>query len=320
MNSHWKQLIWYGGITLLFLIIPLINPSPYFLHVLIMFFLYSLLSESWNIIGGYAGQISFGHSLYFGMAAYVSTFLFVKFGITPWLGLLVSIPVASIAGLLVGLPFFRLRGHYFAIGTIGLTEAIIALFNEWQLVGGAVGIYIPLLEPSIINFQWKSRIPYYYIIFGFLIISMIIVHRIERSKLGYYLRAIKMNEDAAASLGINPLKVKEIAMAISCSIAALGGVFYAQYTLYIHPDAVMALDISVDMAVMTLVGGSGTLLGPIIGAVILIPLSEILRVYLGKVGTLHIAIFGVIVMCVAIFQPLGIIVYFQRLLRKKRGD
>jgi len=318
VKPHWKRSILYGGAILLSLILPLIYPRPFFLHVLIMFFLYSLLSESWNIIGGYAGQISFGHALYFGLAAYVSTFLFVRFGITPWLGLVAAISVASAAGLLAGIPFFRLRGHYFAIGTIGLTEAIAVLVNEWELVGGAVGIYIPMLEPSIAHFQWKSRIPYYYVVFGFLVISMVIVHRIERSRLGYYLRAIKMNEAAAVSLGINPLKVKEIAMAISCGIAALGGVFYAQYTLYVAPDTVMALQISVDMAVITLVGGAGTLFGPIIGAAILIPLAEILRVYLGKVGTLHIAIFGMIVMFVAIFQPSGIIIYFQRLRRWKR--
>ena len=309
--------IGYGALILLFLILPLLHPNPFFLHVLIMFFLYSLLSESWNIIGGYGGQLSFGHALYFGAAAYVSTVLFVKFGLSPWLGLLVAIPMVSIAGLLTGLPFFRLKGHYFAIGTIGLTEAIATLVNEWDLVGGAVGIYIPMLQPSFANFQWKSRVPYYYVIFGFLVLSMIIVHRIERSRLGYYLKAIKMNEAAAVSLGINPLKVKEIAMAISCGIAALGGVFYAQYTLYVHPETVMALPISVDMAVIPLVGGAGTLFGPIIGAAVLIPLAEVLRVYLGKAGTLHIAIFGVIVMVVAIFQPSGIIVYLQRLFKKK---
>jgi branched-chain amino acid transport system permease protein len=317
MNTKGVRATVYAGMILLFLILPVVYPSPFFLHVLIMFFLYSLLSESWNIIGGYAGQLSFGHALYFGMAAYVSTFLFVKFGLTPWLGLLVAIPVVSMAGLLTGLPFFRLKGHYFAIGTIGLTEAIATLVNEWELVGGAVGVYIPMLEPSLANFQWKSRVPYYYIIFGFLILSMVIVYRIERSKLGYYLRAIKMNEAAAVSLGINPLKAKEIAMAISCSIAALGGVFYAQYTLYIHAETVMALPISVDMAVIPLVGGAGTLFGPIIGAAILIPLAEGLRVYLGKAGTLHLAIFGVIVMLVAIFQPSGIIIYLRHLFKKK---
>ncbi len=317
LRSLRSRTTWYGVGILVFLILPFLYSSPFFIHVLIMFFLYSLLSESWNIIGGYAGQLSFGHALYFGLAAYISTFLFVKFGLTPWIGLLVAIPAVSVVGLLAGLPFFRLKGHYFAIGTIGFTEALATLISEWELVGGAVGLYIPMLGSSMGSFQWKSRIPYYYVIFGFLILSMAVVHRIERSRLGYYLKAIKMNEAAAVSLGINPLREKEIAMAISCGIAALGGVFYAQYTLYIHPETTMALAVSTDMAVMTLVGGAGTLFGPIVGAFILVPLAEVLRVYLGKAGTLHIAIFGVIVMVVAIFQPSGIIVYLQRLFRKK---
>ena len=284
-----------------------------------MFFLYSLLAQSWNIIGGYAGQITFGHALYFGLGAYVSTFLFVNFRLTPWLGLLVAVPISSGVGLIAGAPFFRLKGHYFALATIGLTEAVSALACQWKFCGGAVGLYLPMLKPSLFNFQWKSNIPYYYVIFGFFLISMIAVYCIERSKLGYHLRAIEMNETAAISLGISPFKVKEIAMAISCGMAALGGVFYAQYTLYIAPDTVLSTLISVDMAVICLIGGAGTLFGPVIGAMIIVPLSEFLRAYLGKAGTLHLGIFGVIVICVAIFEPSGIIVYLQRLFQKRRG-
>jgi branched-chain amino acid transport system permease protein len=297
----------------------LIYSKPFFLHIFIMFFLYSLLSQSWNIIGGYAGQITFGHVLYFGIGAYVSTFLFVHVGLTPWLGLLVAVPVSSAIGLIAGAPFFRLKGHYFALATIGLTEAVAALVCQWKLFGGAVGLYIPMLKSSLFNMQWKSNVPYYYVIFGFLVVSMAVVYWIEGSKLGYHLRAIEMNETAAISLGISPFKVKEIAMAISCGMAALGGVFYAQYTLYIAPDTVLTTLISVDMAVIALVGGAGTLLGPIIGAMIIIPLSEILRVLLGKSGSLHLGIFGLIVICIAIFEPSGIIVYLRRLFQKRRG-
>jgi len=280
-----------------------------------MLFLYSILAEAWNVIGGYGGQLSFGHALYFGIGAYLSTFLFVTFHVSPWFGILLGPLVSAVIGFLAGLPFFRLKGHYFAIGTIGLTEAIRAVIKEWQIIGGAVGIYIPLIPSSFVDFQWASRIPYYYIAFGFLILVLFVNYKVENSKLGYYLRAIKMNEGAALSLGINPLKYKEIAMVISCAFSGIAGVLYAQYTLYVHPDSVMALSISVDMAIIALVGGAGTIFGPLIGAIILIPLNEILRIYIGETGPLHIAVFGAIVMFVAIFQPSGVIVYIQRLLQ-----
>ena len=306
-------------IGLFFLLFPVLFKNPFFHHVVFMLFLYAILAEAWNVIGGYAGQLSFGHALYFGVSAYISTFLFVRFYVSPWIGLILGVLAAAIVGFLVGLPFFRLKGHYFAIGTIGVTEAIRAIIKEWQLIGGAVGIYIPLIPSSFLDFQWSSRIPYYYIGLVFVVSAVYANYKVENSKLGYYLRAIKMNESAALSLGINPLKYKEIAMIISCGFTGIAGVLYAQYTLYVHPDSVMAMSISIDMAIMALVGGAGTILGPIIGAAILIPLNEILKVYIGETGSLHIAIYGVIVMIVAIFQPLGIIVYLEQILRKPVG-
>ena len=303
-------------VGIFFLLFPVLFKNPFFHHVVFMLFLYSILAEAWNVIGGYAGQLSFGHALYFGVSAYVSTFLFVRFHVSPWLGLPLGVGAAALVGFLVGLPFFRLRGHYFAIGTIGVTEAIRAIIKEWQLIGGAVGIYIPLIPSSFIDFQWSSRIPYYYIGMGFVVLVLYVNYKVENSKLGYYLRAIKMNESAALSLGISPLKYKEISMVISCGFTGVAGVLYAQYTLYVHPDSVMAMHISVDMAIMALVGGAGTIFGPLIGAALLIPLNEILKIYIGETGPLHIAVYGVIVMIVALFQPSGIIVYLERILGK----
>jgi branched-chain amino acid transport system permease protein len=303
-----------GIVGLFFLLFPFLFKNPFHHHVMFMLFLYGILAGAWNVIGGYGGQLSFGHALYFGIGAYLSTFLFATFHLTPWIGIILAVLASSFAGFLAGLPFFRLRGHYFAIGTIGFTEAARAIIKEWQLVGGAVGIYIPLIPSSLVDFQWSSRIPYYYIGYAFLILVLLVNYKVENSKLGYYLRAVKMNESAALSLGVNPLKYKEIAMMISCGFSGLAGVLYAQYTLYVHPVTVFALNISVDMAIIALVGGAGTVFGPLIGAIILIPLNEILKIHIGETGPLHIAVFGVVVMMVAIFQPSGIIVYLRRLL------
>ena len=308
-----------GLVGLFLLLFPFIFKNPFFHHVMFMLFLYSLLAEAWNVIGGYGGQLSFGHALYFGISAYISTFLLVTFHLSPWIGMVLGVLISGFVGFLAGLPFFRLRGHYFAIGTIGLTEAIRAIIKEWQLIGGAVGIYIPLIPSSFVDFQWSSRIPYYYIGLGFLVLVLYVNYKVEHSKLGYYLQAIKMNESAALSLGINPLKYKEIAMIISCIFSGLAGVLYAQYTLYVHPDSVMALNVSIDMAIMALVGGAGTVFGPVIGAALLIPLNEILKIYIGETGPLHIAVYGIIVMIIALFQPSGLIVYIQRILQVSKG-
>ncbi len=295
-------------VAIFLLAFPLFFTLPFPQHIMIMIFLYATLAQSWNIVGGYAGQCSFGHAVFFGCGAYTSSILLIKFGINPWIGLVAGAVLAVGLALLIGLPVFRLAGHYFAIATIAIGEmAQIAMVN-WQGGGGANGIYLPTLPEGIINFEFHdTKVPYYYIALGIMAVTFYAVHRIERSWIGYYLQAIKGDLDGSRALGINVARYKSIALAISAFFTAVAGTFYAQYVLFIDPDSVLPLMLSVLMALVAILGGVGTLWGPFVGAMVLIPLSEFTRTYLGGGGSaVDLMIYGFLIVLIARFQPTGL--------------
>lgn len=304
----WPAAIILAAVGLLFLAFPFLFTRPFPQHLMILIFLFAMLGQAWNIVGGYAGQVSIGHAVFFGMGAYSSTVLVSRWGVNPWLGMLVGAAVAVATSMVIGYPCFRLMGPYFVIATIAAGEIVQILFINWEWVGGARGLFVPLLEESLLNFQFHStKLPYYYIAFAMLVLSILVVRWIERSRLGYYLRAIKEDLDAARSLGINATKYKLVAMAISALLTALGGTFYAQYVLYIDPASVMPLSLSIQVCLIAILGGVATLWGPPIGALILIPMAEFTRVYLGGGGrAIHLVIYGALVVLVAVFQPGGL--------------
>jgi branched-chain amino acid transport system permease protein len=301
-------------IGLLLLVYPWVLTMPFAQHLMIMVFLYALLGEAWNILGGYAGQVSLGHAVYFGVGAYTSTLLLIYARLSPWLGMLLGAGLAVGIALIIGYPCFRLRGHYFAIATIAVGEIVAILFANWDFVRGASGVYLPLLEESWLNFEFHAgKLPYYYIAYGLLAAVMAVTFRLERSKVGYYLRAIKEDQEAAQSVGVNAARYKLIAIAISAFFTALGGTFYAQYILYIDPESVLPLSLSIQICLVAVLGGTGTLWGPVLGAFILVPLSEITRVYLGGTGrAIDLVIYGFLIMLVAVFQPAGLMGLFRR--------
>ncbi len=305
-----------GGLALLALLaFPLVFTLPFPRHLMITIFLYAMLAQAWNLLAGYCGQISLGHAVFFGTGAYTSTILVNQLGVTPWAGMLVGAVLAIALSQAIGYPVFRLRGHYFAIATIAVGEIVQTLMINWDWAGGARGLFVPMKRPdSVVNFQFHdSKQTYYYIALGLLLLALWITRRTERSRTGYYFRAIREDQDAAASLGIPVTRYKQRAMALSAGLTALGGTFYAQYILFIDPESVLPLSLSILICLVAVLGGVGTLWGPVIGAAILVPLSEGTRIYLGGTGkALDLLIYGALIMLISVIQPGGIMALAQR--------
>ncbi len=285
---------------------------PHPLHILIMICLYATIAQAWNILGGYAGQVSLGNAVFFGTGAYTSTLLMTRLGLSPWVGIPVGMAAAVLLSLAIGYPCFRLGGHYFAIATIAVGEIIQTVFINWREVGGASGIHLPLLPEAFVNFQFHaSKLPYYYIALGMAGLAFACAAIVERSRLGFYFRAIKGDPLAARSLGVAITRYKLYAIAISAALSAMAGTFYAQYILVIDPESVFPLSLSVLICLVAVLGGVGTVWGPLLGALVLIPLSEVTRVYLatsaGGGKAVDLMVYGALIVFVAVFQPGGLI-------------
>ena len=318
MGSN-KKYIWLGLGALIFLIYPLIFTLPFPRHVMIMIFLYATLGLAWNMIGGYAGQISLGHALFFGIGAYTSTLMLMKLGASPWVGMLVGGILSIGVSFIIGYPCFKLAGHYFAIATIAIGEIAQVWMLNWDWAGAAVGLTLPILPESLVNLEFHStKAPYYYIAFGLLILGLLATYGIDRSKLGYYFKAIKGDLEAARSLGINVTKYKFYALALSAFFTSICGSFYAQYVLFIDPDSVFPLMLSVIVCLVATLGGVGTIWGPVIGAFILIPISEFTRIYLGGGGKgTDLVIYGLLIIIISVYQPFGVIGIAKRFRKKE---
>jgi len=320
MGSN-KKYIWLVLGAAIFLIYPLIFTLPFPRHVVIMIFLYATLGLAWNMIGGYAGQISLGHALFFGIGAYSSTLMLMKLGVSPWAGMLAGGCISVIVSFIIGYPCFKLAGHYFAIATIAIGEITQVWMLNWDWAGAAVGLTLPILPESLINLEFHStKLPYYYIAFFLLILALLITTGIDRSKLGYYFKAIKGDLEGARSLGIHVTKYKFYALALSAFFTSICGSFYAQYVLFIDPDSVFPLMLSVVVCLVATLGGVGTIWGPVIGAFILIPISEFTRIYLGGGGKgTDLIIYGLLIIVISVYQPFGVIGIAKRF-RKKESE
>jgi len=291
--------------------------DKYVLGIFIMIFYYAYVGQSWNVLTGYTGHISLGHALYIGIGAYTTTYLAQAFGLTPWIGMLIGGIVAVLFALALGFLSFRfgLRGVYFVILTIAFAEIARLIVSHVEALGSFSGIFLDF-NPSFWNFQFRGNLPYYYISLGFMVASLVAVRLIEISKLGRFIVAIREDEEAAQALGVNTFKYNMIAIAISAFMTSLAGAFYANYIYYLHPNTLFGMSLSIELILRPIVGGLGTLFGPVIGSFILTPLSEISRAYFAKGGLegLHLILYGVLTILVVLFMPKGIIVYVKRLL------
>ena len=309
-------------VAILALGLPLVVRSATYLHILILLYFYAYLTTSWNLVGGFAGVLPLGHAAFVGIGAYTSTILYLQYGFSPWLGMIIGGILATIVGILIGLPTFKMRGAYFALATIAFAEGIRVMIENIDKLGpfiinGPRGLQIPPLNLGLGNFMFASKEPYYYIILIMLVAVLLLTYSISRSKLGYYLNAGGEEPEAAMALGVNVARAKLIAMAMSSFLTALAGTFYAQFTLYIHPKSVISLDLSFEIAFIALIGGRGSIAGPVLGALLLRPVSDFSRIYFGDtLPGLHLIIFGVVLILVMLYQPRGLQEPLTRLYNK----
>ncbi len=294
------------------LLLPLFVRSATYLHILILLYLYAYLTTSWNLVGGFAGVLPLGHATFVGIGAYTSTILSLQYGISPWIGMLVGAVLSCIVGVIIGLPTFKMRGAYFALATIAFAEGIRVMTENIDMLGpfqvnGPRGLQIPPMNTGFASFMFATKEPYYYIILAMLAGVLALTWFISRSKLGYYLVAGGEEPEAAQALGVNVARAKLIALAMSSFLTAFAGTFWAQFTLYIHPKSVMSLDISFEIAFIALIGGRGSIAGPVLGALLLRPVGDFSRIYFGdKLPGLHLVIFGVVLILVMFYQPRGL--------------
>ena len=320
MRLNKRDKLWYGFIAAA-LILPcipgVIGGASCFGHVATMVLLYASMAQSWNIISGYGGQVSFGHSVFFGIGAYGAGLAVVTFGSLPWYGAPLGMLAAAAVSILISYPCFRLKGHYFAIATFAIVEIFNRLFMIWDAVGGALGLDYPILPDGWKNFSWsETKTGYYLGALAIFILVYGIVRWIEKNRMGYYLLAVREGQETAESLGVNSTFVKLGAMALSAALAALCGAFFAQYNYRVDPPMVMSLDMSMKFVLITILGGIGTFWGPFLGALVLIPLQEYTRAYLSHLGAgIDLIIFGVIIIIVMIKEPrgiMGLLSYFTK--------
>jgi branched-chain amino acid transport system permease protein len=297
--------------------------TPFILNILAYTFLFAALSSAWNIIGGFGGQFSLAHGVFFAIGAYTTANLYVHFQISPWLALLPSAALAALLATLVSWPTFRLRGPFFAIATMALNEVAFVLANYFEAVtGGPRGISLPF-KASFWNMIFPDRFSYALLMLGFLIVCLTISGAVLRSRVGYYLQAVRDDEDAARAAGIHVLHVKLTGMAISAALTGIGGALFAMYLRFVDPPTLLSLpDVGVRFALIALIGGVGTLYGPIVGALLIVPIEQQLRASLGGMvpGT-HLIVLGAVLILCSLFMKRGLVgaaeALWQRLRRRK---
>lgn len=304
-----KQIIAYVAGIIVVALLPLVVRGTYPRHVMIMIIMWSILGMGWNIIGGYAGQVSTGHAVFYGLGAYTVGILYKFFNVTPWVSIFLGMAISVFVSACIAIPLLRLKGNYFAVATMATAECGRIIFNNWQAVGGATGLDFMDKKANIwYSLQFSGKLQYYYMFLIVAVIVLLIVIYNDRSRFGYYLRAIKGNENAAESLGIDTTRYKTYAYMLSAAIVSCGGSLYALYMLYIDPPMLMVLKISLMICLVAVMGGVGTVLGPIIGAVVLTLVSEYTRVLAGGTGTgIDQIVYGVIVVVVVLFLPDGLL-------------
>ncbi len=332
--------------VVLLALLPRLVDSPYALHLMVTFFLAVIMGSAWNLIGGYGGQYSVGHAAYFGIGAYTVLILLNTGGLAPWWGLGPALLLAMVVAAVVGSITFRLRGPYFVLASIAVAEIMrLAALNWKDLTNGAEGILLSSVPPLEIAgrvvTRFDSKVPYYYTGLGLAVLVVLVTVWFQGSKVGYYLQAIREDQDAANSLGIPLTLYKNVALVLSAFFTACAGALYGLYVGFIDPQTAVGLDVSVQIVLTAIIGGIGTILGPVVGAALLVALSEGLRsnvltdllVAVGIVNPdsavggflrdnlshAHMLIYGVLVALTILFMPDGVLGGVKNQLRRRRA-
>jgi branched-chain amino acid transport system permease protein len=300
----------YCGLLLLSALpLALLWSNPYWVNILATTYLFAALAAAWNIIGGFGGQFSLGHGVFFAIGAYTVARLHLDVGLTPWLGIFPAAALATVAALMISWPTFRLHGPFFAIATMAVNEACFALANySDRITGGPRGILIPF-RAGFANMIFIERWKYALLMFAFMAVVVLITVWLRRARLGHYLMAIRADEDAARAAGVDVLKVKLQGMALSAFLTGIGGALFAMYVRVLDPPTLFTLpDIGVKFALIALIGGIGTIIGPVVGAMLVVPLESFLRGWLGgDIPGGHLIVLGAVLVVAALFLKRGVV-------------
>jgi branched-chain amino acid transport system permease protein len=307
-------------LAIVLLALPQVVKSSFAVEIFVRILLFSFIGVAWNLMGGYAKQLSLGHAAFFGLGAYTSTIMQVDFGISPWIGMVAGGVVAAIASLPIGWLCFRLRGPYFTIATIATAQALMLIFLKFRdLAWGAEGTTIPNLGSAPLMLQFETKASYYYVVLGLLAVGLFITWKIEKSWMGYYLVAIGEDEDAAQAIGVNAPRIKRDIYMISAFLTALAGTFYTQYIYFIDPATAFSFNISIEAALVSIVGGIGTLWGPVIGTVLLETTSALLQSWLGSsTGGIQLTVYALILMAIILWRPTGLMGWINEAIQRHR--
>jgi branched-chain amino acid transport system permease protein len=276
-------------------------------------------ASAWNIVGGYAGQISVGHAIFFGAGAYLPLLVYQQWQLPPLLGVPLGVAASLVIAVLIGHPTFRLVGHYFSMATIAVAELVRILVGNWSFLGGAIGLQGPATARGWYDLVFRSAVPYYYIFLAVLALLILATWQMQRSRLGYYLGAIRAGERAARSLGVPVRRYKLYALLLSAAFTSLAGSLYALKTGFIDPDSGLGILVSVQMIITAALGGAGSLFGPLLGAAILVPLQTATNTWLGGSGSgLTYIVYGGVIVLIARFEPGGLVELWHRLAAARR--
>jgi branched-chain amino acid transport system permease protein len=315
-----RRAIWLSVALALVIAYPLLFSTPFQQRLGALVLLYAIAASAWNIVGGYAGQVSVGHVVFFGCGAYAAMGVYHHLQLSPLVGIPVGIVFAVGIAAVIGVPTLRLSGHYFSMATIAVAELARLIVINVEFLGAAVGLSGPTVPRNVFDVSFISALPYYYLFLVVLIITLAITWWMTNSRMGFYLRAIRDSERAARSLGAPASRTKLYAFMLSAGFTSVAGALYAMMFGFVDPESGLGILISVKMLIMAALGGAGLLFGPLVGAAILVPLEEISNSVLGGKGAgLTFVVYGAIIVLIARFQPGGILELFNRLMAKRAG-
>ncbi|HKU06410.1 MAG TPA: branched-chain amino acid ABC transporter permease [Bradyrhizobium sp.] len=313
-----RRAIWISVALAVVIAYPLLFSTPFQQRLGALVLLYAIAASAWNIVGGYAGQVSVGHVVFFGCGAYAAMGAYQHFALSPLVGIPAGIAIAVGIAAVIGVPTLRLSGHYFSMATIAVAELARLIVVNTEYLGAAVGLAGPTVPRNVFDVSFISALPYYYIFLVVLIVTLGITWWMTNSRLGFYLRAIRDSERAARSLGAPASRTKLYAFMLSAAFTSVAGTLYAMMFGFVDPESGLGILISVKVLIMAALGGAGLLFGPLVGAAILVPLEEISNSVLGGKGAgLTFVVYGAIIVLIARFQPGGILELVNRLLARR---
>jgi branched-chain amino acid transport system permease protein len=313
-----RRLLWPSIVLAVVIAYPLLFSTPFQQRLGALVLLYAIAASAWNIVGGYAGQVSVGHVVFFGCGAYAAMGAYVHFALSPLVGIPAGIVFAVAIAAVVGGPTLRLSGHYFSMATIAIAELSRLIVTNTDYFGAAVGLSGPTVPRNVFDLSFVSALPYYYLFLAVLAITLLITWWMTRSRMGFYLRAIKDSERAARSLGAPAARTKLYAYMLSAGLTSVAGALYAMMFGFVDPESGLGILISVKMLIMAALGGAGLLFGPLVGAAILVPLEELSNSWLGGRGAgLTFVLYGAIIVLISRFQPGGLLALAHRLWERR---